>query len=90
MCPRRLPEVLLAAALLALFAPQVWPASDSMVLPASAVQTCQIVANHGVDSIAEYRDSNDEIIRYAGTWRGREGSYLLLADSRAHSVRLRL
>jgi len=89
VCPRRLPEVWLAAALLALIAPLVWSASDSMVLPASAMLPCQIVANHGVDSIAEYRDSNDEIIRYAGTWRGREGSYLLLADSRAHSVRLR-
>jgi len=89
MCSHWLPEMRLAAALLALLAPQVWSASDSMVLPASAVLPCQIVANRGVDSIAEYRNGNDEIIRYAGTWRGREGSYLLLADSRAHSVRLR-
>lgn len=89
MCSCWLPEVRLATALLALLAPQVWSASGSMVLPVSTALPCQIVANRGVDSIAEYRDSSDEIIRYAGTWRGREGSYLLLADYRAHSVRLR-
>jgi len=89
VCPRRLPQAQLVAALLALIATQLWSASDNMVLPASTMLPCQIVSNHGVDSIAEYRDSNNEIIRYAGTWLGHEGSYLLLADSRAHSVRLR-
>jgi tetratricopeptide (TPR) repeat protein len=87
---RQLPVAQIVAVLcLLLTTPLVVSASMVLDLSASASLGCQIVHNQGVDSIAEYRDETGQIIRYAGTWRGREGSYLLLPDARATSLQLR-
>lgn len=90
MRQHNLPVALIVSFLiLPLTPPLVVSASTALDLSASASLGCQIVHNQGVDSIAEYRNDKDEIIRYAGTWRGREGSYLLLPDARASSLQLR-
>jgi len=80
--------LMLAMLVLLLTLPMLASASPVSILPVSTTPACQVVHNHAVDSIAKYRDEDGQIIRYAGTWRGREGSYLLLADARAASVEL--
>ncbi len=87
--PYLLAALIVAVSLSLLTPPLVTSASAVMKLPASTTLPCQIVHNNGVDSIAEYRDDAGEIIRYAGSWRGHEGSYLLLPDQHAASVQLR-
>lgn len=74
----------LAGALVALAA-QAWadPAAPSFENGGwwLDVDGCALVENMGLDTVARIHDQDGRVVAHAGTWLGRAGRYLVLADA---------